>query len=435
MHWHGILFRRTYPELEELISRSQEVYPPWFPGVSWAESKTTWTWPNGATLKMRYLEHSMDWMRYWGHQYSWIGWDELPSWPDMQAYIKLKARLRSAHPIPNKRIRSTGNPGGPGHHAVKQYFKIDEYPLGGHLFEVPGGQRLFIRSRLTDNRLLTQHDPNYIERLKGLGSPDLVRAWLDGDWNVVAGAFFPEFNAQLHVVPAITLPKRWLRFRALDWGSARPFCVLWIAVSDGDLREQPFGDAPEGTFRFPNGALIVYREWYGSTGEPNVGLKYTAEILAQGILSREEKNETVYSVMDPAAFSQDGGPSIAERMSHQGVTSRPADNRRVAKLGAIGGWDQVRQRLLGLEGTPMLYLFATCRDLIRTLPIMQHDTARPEDMNSDGEDHAMDALRYGCMSRPWTAKMPREPQAPRGAKTIQEVVDRHEQRQGDTRRI
>lgn len=387
-HWHGILFRRTYPELEELIGRSQEIYPPWFPGVRWLDSKSTWIWPNGATLKMRYLESSTDWMRYWGHQYTWMGWDELPTWPDLTAYTKLKARLRSAHGVPNKRIRSTGNPGGPGHQAVKSYFRIDQFPLGGMVFEEGGAKRLFVRSRLADNAILLAGDPSYALRLKGLGSPDLVRAWLEGDWSVVAGAFFTEFASERHVVAPISLPKHWARFRAMDWGSAKPFSVGWYAISDGELT------------KFPRGAIIKYREWYGCK-EPNVGLKLTAEEVGDGIKSREEGESIAYGVLDPAAFAEDGGPSIAERIARRKVIFRAADNKRVAQKGAMGGWDQVRARLKGEEDKPMLYFFSTCVHTIRTLPALQHDGARPEDVDTDSEDHAADETRYACMSRPW----------------------------------
>jgi hypothetical protein len=105
---------------------------------------------------------------------------------------------------------------------------------------------------------------------------------------------------------------------------------------------------------------------------------------------------------DPAIFSQDGGPSIAERM-RRAVRGAwlPADNKRVARAGALGGWDQVRARLKGDEAGPGLLIFSTCVDLIRTLPAAQHDTDRPEDMDTEGEDHALDTLRYGCMSRPY----------------------------------
>jgi hypothetical protein len=208
-----------------------------------------------------------------------------------------------------------------------------------------------------------------------------------------------------HVVAPRALPEHWLRFRACDWGSAKPFSVGWYAVSDGELSE------------FPRGALIKYREWYGmKDGQPNVGLKLTAEEVGAGIIQREGKEKVSYGVLDPSAFAENGGPSIARRM---GVVFREADNKRVAQAGALGGWDQVRARLKGdpvkSEGRPMIYFFSTCTHTIRTLPALQHDSSRAEDVDSDGEDHAPDETRYACMSRPWIVdgtankKPPRDP--------------------------
>jgi len=347
--------------------------------LKWSVQDSLWSWPNGATLKMRYLESATDWMRYWGHAYTWIGWDELPNWPDMDSYVKMKARLRSAYDVPNKRIRATGNPGGPGHSSVKAYFRIDQHPLGGEIFEQGGMKRLFVRSRLADNRILLRHDPKYAQRLAGLGSPDLVRAWLEGDWNVIAGAFFPEFGDR-HIVDPIELPSHWTRFRAMDWGSAKPFSVGWYAVSDGELPQ------------FPRGALIKYREWYGMIeGQPNTGLKMTATEVGKGIVARQEKDELIsYSVLDPSAFAEDGGPSIAEMLSKAGAVFRAADNKRITQRGAMGGWDQVRGRLKG-DAKPMLYFFSTCTHTIRTLPALQHDVTKPEDVDTDAEDHCFAA--------------------------------------------
>jgi hypothetical protein len=67
----------------------------------------------------------------------------------------------------------------------------------------------------------------------------------------------------------------------------------------------------------------------------------------------------------------------------------------------------MRGRLIGDEdGLPMLAMFSTCRDSIRTIPALQHDADKPEDLDSDMEDHAADDTRYACMSRPWIRKPP-----------------------------
>jgi hypothetical protein len=405
-YWHGVLFRQTYPQLEEVIKQSLEMYPPWFgkKNVTWTEKDKTWRWKHGATLKLRFLELNTDWMQYQGHQYGWLGFDELTTWPAPENYHRLKATLRSPHTqVRFKRIRATANPGGPGHEWVKEYFGIGRFPKGGVILtpdDRSGMSRMFIPSRVEDNRILLNADPGYIDRLRSLGSPELVRAWLEGDWNVVQGAFFPEFTPDRHVVAPFEIPPEWPRICAMDWGSAAPFAVYWAAISDGSV-------APNGR-QYPRGSLIIYREWYGAKSA-NLGLKMTAEEVAEGIVSRTDPFEKITDfVIDPSAFIMNGGPSIAERMmvSQTTLAMRRGDNKR------IPGWDQVRDRLRGDGERPMLYLFSTCQHLIRTLPALQHDQKHPEDVDTEGEDHAGDALRYLCMMRPWLP-VKEEPQRPK----------------------
>jgi hypothetical protein len=403
--WRGIIFRRSYPELEELITRAKEIYIPL--GAVWKVSDKTFVFPSGATLKMRHVETEDDCNKYQGHQYTWIGWDELTNWPNLKSYKKLKACLRSAGNVPNKRIRCSANPGGVGHHEVKAYF-VDPAPKGMELIENVDEDgyvttKMFIPSRVYDNKKLLDNDPGYIARLREIGSPELVRAWLEGDWNVITGAYFPEFSTAKHVLDPFEIPSHWLRFRSADWGTASPFCVLWHAVSDGY-------QVPNGPY-IPSGALVTYREFYGWNGNPNQGLRWPASRVAANTLKMEanENGKITYGVIDPAAYKQDGGPSVAESMAVGGVFYRKADNQR------INGWNQVRERLCGEDGdpevdngvgTPMWYVFKTCVHIIRTLPAMQHDLDNPEDCDTDGEDHAPDALRYGFMSRPWKRAKP-----------------------------
>lgn len=429
----GVVFRRELPQLEALIARAKEMYEPH--GAEYKESSKTFKFPDGAFLKCRFLDNDSDSERYQGHDYSDLMWEELGNFPSPRPIMKLKATLRSARGIPCQ-MYGTGNPGGPGQAWVKSRY-IDPAPMGYHPIKevervhLPNGQivdaestRIYIPSRVTDNQILLKNDPNYISNLTQSGSEQLVKAWLHGDFNVIDGAFFDNFDERKHVIPYTDqLPAWWLRFRCADWGSYRPFAVYWCAVASDDWQHPVTG------VLIPKGAIVVYREYYGvktkmdGTIETNIGLKKTAEEVAFGILERDGRDSISYGVLDPSAFARDGGPSIAERMytcTNGKVAFRRADNSRTGVRGPMGGWDQLRARLdgdasgIGVDRRPMVYFFHTCHHLIRTLPMMQHDPDKPEDIDTNAEDHAADALRYGCLSRPYTKPAPTQRRPMRG---------------------
>lgn len=395
----GLFVRRTRIALEPTIDRAKQLFTPL--GAKWQDQKSRFIWPNGAILYFRYLERDADADNYQGHDYTRVYIEELTQFPSPDPVNKLKATLRSAAGVPTG-FRATCNPGGPGHTWVKARY-IDpgpwkiiretfDNPFDGSTIELG---RVFIPAKLSDNPLLLHNDPLYVAKLQQSGSATLVKAWLDGDWNIIEGAFFDRWSAR-NVVRPFTVPALWTRFRSFDWGSARPFSVGWWAVATDDF-------AVDGGV-IPRGALVRYREWYGSTGKPNEGLKLTAEQVAEGIKAKELNDKLAYGVADPSIFREDGGPSIGERMRRTGVHFRPADNSRVPGHGAMGGWDQMRARIAGDERGPQLFVFDTCRDFIRTVPVLQHDPHKPEDLDTEGEDHVADEARYACMSRPWVSQ-------------------------------
>lgn len=404
----GIMFRKTYAELEELQARALEIFPAegavfrTQPSAS-VPFSNAWFWPNGATCKMRYIENEKDYGRYHGHSYTRISFDEVTEYASPRGLLKMSSTLRSPHGVPCT-MRLTGNPGGIGHVWVKARYISVAPPMTPYIDPDSGFTRLFVPSRTEDNQILLKGDPLYRNRIKAAtgGNEALRKAWLEGDWNIVAGAFFDCWDSKKHVLRPFEIPRAWPRFRSGDWGSARPYSFGWWAV------------VPE-TFEhdgqvIPRGALIRYRELYGaidSINQPNVGTKETAEEVGKRI-AELEKYETVSnakSVLDPATFSSDGGPSIAERIykgSGKKVNFRRADNTRVGKRGAMAGWDQMRARFIGEDDRPMLYCFSTCLDSVRTVPMLQHDDLNIEDVDTKGEDHAGDDWRYACNSRPFT---------------------------------
>lgn len=421
-HAQGIFLRRELPQLDSAIQRAKELFLPL--GAEWKEQAKTFIFPNGATLKFRPMERDADAEKYQGQSFTRVYAEELTNWPAPYV-LKLLATLRSANGVPVG-FRATCNPGGPGHNWVKaRYIDNGAYQV----IRDHGSSRVFIPARVTDNPALLNNDPGYIDRLRQSGSEQLVKAWLEGDWDIVEGAFFDCFTRAKHVIFPFEIPEHWTRIVGFDWGSARPFSVGWWAVAS----ETMILSQPEGKIILPRDSLIRYREWYGASA-PNVGLKMGAEEVARGIVSREARNEKISArIADPAIFAANGGPSIAERMGDYRVFFQPGDNTRVTRQqggsgGPLSGWDQVRARLLGedmgpLGKRPMMYIFATCLDWIRTVPVLQHDKTRAEDIDTNGEDHAADETRYVCLSRPIRGQPTSPPPPPdyrRGRRTAGE---------------
>jgi hypothetical protein len=432
----GIFFRRKLVQLAEVIARTKQLFPKL--GAKYNEQQKTWTMRNGARLKFAYLEKDADAEEYQGHSYTRVYVEEVTNFPSSGPIDKLRATLRSGAGVPVG-MRLTGNPGGAGHNWVKRRY-IDPAPGGFKIItetmEIMGKEvslsRVFIPSKIGDNQLLMQNDPTYVLRLYQAGSKALVKAWLEGNWDLVDGAFFDNWDTDRIILPLDWLkaiPKHTLRFRSFDWGSAKPFSVGWWAMSDGQ-------------WGLPHGAMLRYREWYGASG-PNKGLKLTADLVAQGILNRERGEPISYGVADPSIFIRNGGPSIMELMLKEGCAWRKGDNRREP------GWQKMRQMLGNIPldyrfpeaGTtdPLIFVLECCEDSIRTIPTLQHDDVKAEDLDTEAEDHVADDWRYGVMSRPAVKEAPKPnpglvlPKLP-SQTTINELLDKIKQRRHATER-
>lgn len=179
-HGRGILFRRTYDELDEVKDQAAEIYGR--VGSTWSPSKHTWYMPWGGFLKLRYLRRDADAERYQGHQYNWAGVDEAGNFPDPMPLDKIRATLRDKRGVP-VRFPKTANPGGPGHAWLKSQYVDVCRPMSPHINPNTGEPQIFIPSRLQDNKILMENDPGYVNRLRGSGPAWLVQAWLAGDWN------------------------------------------------------------------------------------------------------------------------------------------------------------------------------------------------------------------------------------------------------------
>jgi hypothetical protein len=374
--WKGILLRRTYPELEELIARARELYLPL--GAKYNEQKKTFTFPNGAILRMRSVERDAEVTQFQGYQYTWIGFDELGNYATDFCWIYMISDCRSAAGAPCY-MRGTGNPGGVGHAWVKNRF-IDGFE-SGKIYKIFNGEdyttRCFISSNLDDNRILMEKDPGYEKRLKNL--PDhLYRAFRFGDWDVFAGQVFDEWRRQRHVIKPFALEQgAWHKFYAFDWGYSKPYALLKLAVN---------GD----------GKVILYGEIYGcQPGEINKGIREPSPEIARKAKASADAEGVTELIADPSCWTKhDDYPVVIEAFQATGFRCEKANNDRVP------GWAKMHELLKTEDehGRPMLQVFDTCVHTIRTLPLLLPHPHNPEDVDSNMEDHAPDALRYGIMS-------------------------------------
>lgn len=409
-HFNAVMFRRSQISSIDAIERSREIYGPL--GGKFNEQRNQWRMPNGGRVSFGYLDNTQDANEYQGRNVTDAWVEEVGQYPEPAPIERLFGVLRSAHGVPIQLIL-TGNPGGAGQHWVSARYGMIPFPLRPKVLErtLANGaihKVAVIPSRISDNKILMQRDPQYIDRLQMVGA-QLAKAWIDGDWTAIEGAYFECWSEARHVLAPFAIPKEWIRFRSGDWGSNSPFSFGWWAVVQDDYRCAERGDI------LPRGSIVRYREWYGAKGG-----KLTADEVARGLVERELDDPKLSDgVLDPSTFANDGGPSIAERINDTLLAKglmpfRPADNTRVTannspdRRGALSGWNEMRQRLVGLNGKPMIYCFSTCRDSIRTIPVLQHDQKRAEDLDTNGEDHAADDWRYACMSRPWLKSKPIE---------------------------
>ena len=381
-----LMLRKTYPELEHsLILTSLEFYPRSV--CRYTSSDKKWRFLNGSVIEFGFCAAKTDVIRYQGAEYDVVRFDELTHFTEDQ-YTYLISRVRGVNPYP-KMVKSSTNPGGVGHAWVKRRF-IDGFEPGKiHVDAETGAKRLFIPSYVTDNVFLMQADGNYVNRLRQLPEKER-RALLEGEWDIYDGQVFAEWrNSTMgrrtrrwtHVIEPFDIPKEWRRYRAFDFGYAKPFAVSWYAVDN-------------------DGRAYNYRELYGCTGEPDVGVRWTAQKIAEKIREIEDSEEAglhITGIADPAIWNSTGTAegSIAEMMERCGVYFEKGKHDRLA------GKMQVHYRLaFDDEGLPMIYFFESCKNMIRTLPQLMYDPTRPEDVDTTGEDHLYDELKYFLMSNP-----------------------------------
>lgn len=411
-----MIVRKTYPELtENHIKPLIEWLHCYDPDKSrriakYNDQKKEMIFANGSQFLFRYCDTDKDAERYQGTECDVLFVDEATQQPE-ERIKKLTACVRGVNNFP-KLIRYTCNPGGEGHQWVKRLF-IDRRFVDGENPDDYG----FIQSSVKDNKPLMARNPDYIRQLEAL-PPHLKDMWLYGNWDIFEGQFFEDFRVEpdvqaafdhgcnddkavlrtdrrwVHVIDPFDLNegerRGWNILRSYDFGYGKPFSCAWWAIDY-------------------EGVMYRIMELYGCTDTPNEGVKWTPDQQFKEIARIEREHpwfqgRRIDGVADPSIWDGSRGESIADTAERYGVYFLPGDNQR------IPGWMQCHYRLQFDEnGYPRMYVFSNCAAFIRTIPLMLYNEHRPEDLDTELEDHVADEWRYACMSRPIMPLRPVEP--------------------------
>lgn len=426
--WRGIVFRQTYPQLADLVAKTVRWFRQIFPSAKFVRGKPfRWEFETGEVLFLSYMRTPDDYWNYHGHEYPWIGWEELTNWADDRCYKSMFSCCRSPHPGVPRKVRGTTNPYGVGHNWVKDRFRLhekwwapvvtaDSVDLNGR----PEPVRVAIHGHIDENRLLLEADPSYKQTIAASAANQaMADAWLNGSWKLIAGGMFSDVWSDEHNnVPIFDIPKTWRLDRAFDWGSSRPFSVGWYAQSDGS------------DLKFPDGRVVstvrgdVFRiyEWYGWTGRANEGLRMLAVDVTEGIIEREllrgwrKARERVCRVKpgpaDSSIYTVENGRSIGIDMErpvridgvvYPGVAWTRADKSSGSRK---AGWEQMRAMIRAAQprnGSPredpgLFVVGSECPQFIRTVLALPRDETDLDDVDTDAEDHVGDETRYRVRS-------------------------------------
>lgn len=452
-YWRGIIFDREYKNLDDLVVKSRRLFGVLDHGrAQWLASNSAykWVWDTGEELLFRAAADEKDYWDYHGHEYPFIGFNELTKYPNNKLYRMLMSVNRSGFdpeehtpkvtsdnfakhlsheygrevrvgdyetpdglplpPIPLEEV-STTNPYGPGHNWVKQQW-IDPAPYGKI---VPRTTRIFDPKTQEDMDVTRRQvalfgtfrenpylSPQYIANLYEETDENILKAWLSGDWDIVAGGAFDDVWVKAkHVLPRFRIPKSWHVDRAMDWGSSHPFSVGWFAEATDEEVVMPDGS----TMSFRPGSLIQIAELYGATSfGTNQGVKWGATKVAKEIKRVEEElaKEGWYTgrIWPGPADNQianvidDDLDTIEKRFRDEGVSWEKSIKTPGSR---VNGLELVRERMTAVkkgQEKPGLYFMVNCRASIATIPILPRDDKRIDDVDTTAEDHAYDMVRY-----------------------------------------
>lgn len=436
-YWRGVIFDREYKNLDDLVSKSLRLFPKFQDGAKFHASTNMfkWVWPTGEELLFRAVKKLSDYNAYHGHEYPWIGWNELTKFPTRDLFDKMMSVNRSSY-TPEKdgerdkkgnlifadtiplEVFATTNSYGAGHHWVKRAF-IDPID-GGKIFrkkfeierDLTGDKEIVERTQIAifgsykENPYL---DSVYIAGLFENSNEAERISWTTGSWDVVAGGAFDDlWKARVHIKDRFKIPAHWYIDRTFDWGSTQPFWVGWWAQATGETVYlcDELGNEKADTFTPARGSLILINEWYGTLGEEigtNKGTKLAAKDVAKGIKLREQKmlragwiRKLPYA--GPADnqirnVNESSTDTIEKHFADQGVLWEESDKSSGSrKIGLQLGRDMMHNAVTQ-EGAA-IYCTRNCQVSIAIIPTLPRDEDDLDDIDTTAEDHPWDGWRY-----------------------------------------
>ena len=427
-HWDGhelVVDKQSidYPEYVALILRRKytDIYMNFKPmcdriyeslGAIWGEKAQCYTFPSGAKIYLKHCDEAKDVDKYIGGNYHYLGVEEANQFPE-RWIREIGGSVRSTNPDLKPFKRYTTNPGGVGHIWLKRRFidvcppkegklcwnevhdlEYTELNPGEPYRDEQGNFRWFIPSLVFDNPALINGDLQYVRFLKSL-DPLKKKMWLHGKWDEMSGLFFHMWSKEYHVVDereVVVDPENCRIYRCVDYGTTNPFACLFAQVER-------------------SGRVTVFDEIYETGLTPSMQAEM---ILARTRQWRLTEDDIDLTVVDPAmkTGNQDMGirlGSVLEIYQDCGVQHIALGNNA-----RVQGWGVMKDYLRipdmgedGVQSEPMLRFSSRCTNAIETIPILTSDINNVEDVDTDGEDHIADSLRYLLMfiHTPFPAKI------------------------------
>lgn len=433
--WRGIIIDREYKNLSDVKSQSEKFFLQFGDGCKFLNSPSEfkWVWPTGEELLLRHMKKLSDYEDFHGHEYPFIGWNELTKHATCDLYDSMMSTNRSSfdpikntpriktfdgyyyntpdkNPLPNipLKVFSTTNSLGVGHNWVKRRF-INVSPNGKlvrntiRLFN-PRTQKdeditktqVAIFGSYRENKLLA---PEYVFELENEKNPIRRAAWLNGDWNISSGdAIGDLWNPYVHIIEPFPIPKGIAIDRAFDWGSSSPFAVTWWAEANGEILNPATGFCP------PKGSLIQIDEIYGSDSiGTNKGVRISAQKIAEAITAKENQMLINGSIKDkvrpgPADRSiydvrENDVDTIGKKMADFGIRWTEADKSKGSRINGLELFRGMLDCSLKGEGK-CIYFMRNCTATLETVPFLPLDEDNLEDVDTEAEDHIYDTIRY-----------------------------------------